>query len=252
MDEPGDYRNDPSDTWTVSIVVAVLAMGLLGAAVVLMLQVMPRSTRPVAARSHCKNNLKQIGLALWNYHDEQGTFPPASVAGADGTPLYSWRVLLLPYLDQEPLYREFHLDEPWNSEHNKQLLTKIPEVYRCPAHRDRSMPCADCTHYAAVVGEGCVFDGTRVTRIDDVADGAERTLIAAEITDKRIPWSAPLDVELNATLGLDGFSSEHPGGFHALYADGSVHMVRDDVRPDALRAAAIYNDGKPVGALPGQ
>ena len=85
-----------------------------------------------AARSQCINNLKQIGLAMHNYHAMHKTFPPAYTVDKAGKPLLSWRVLILPYLEQDALYKEFHLDEPWDSEHNRALIDRMPATYRCP------------------------------------------------------------------------------------------------------------------------
>ena len=80
----------------------------------------------------CINNLKQIGLAMHNYHARHKTFPPAYTVDKDGKPLLSWRVLILPYLEQDALYKEFHLDEPWDSEHNRALIDRMPTTYLCP------------------------------------------------------------------------------------------------------------------------
>jgi hypothetical protein len=90
-----------------------------------------QSVRGVAHRAKSQNNLKQLGIAIHSYHDVHG-FLPTDVRDADGKPLLSWRVLLLPYLEQEPLYRRFKLDEPWDSENNKPLLALMPEVLRSP------------------------------------------------------------------------------------------------------------------------
>ena len=91
--------------------------------------------REAAVRAQCVNNEKQIMLAMHNYHDVNGSFPPAFSRGKDGKPLLSWRVLLLPFLDQKALYDQFHLDEAWDSPHNRALITKMPEVFQCPAEK---------------------------------------------------------------------------------------------------------------------
>src|SRR5262249_42952585 len=80
----------------------------------------------VARRSQCKNNLKQIGLAMFNYHDAYGCFPPAYIADADGRPMHSWRVLLLPFLDEAARYRKYRFDEPWDGPNNSELATSVP------------------------------------------------------------------------------------------------------------------------------
>jgi hypothetical protein len=86
--------------------------------------------REVSRQYQCRNNLKAIGLALYNYADAHGgTLPPAYVADAHGRPLYSWRVLILPYIEQRPLYDRFHLDEPWDSPNNRTLIASMPFTY---------------------------------------------------------------------------------------------------------------------------
>ena len=92
----------------------------------------PPSVEP-ANRSQSFNNIKQIMLAMHNFasQDKSQAFPPAFIA-KDGKPLLSWRVAMLPYLDQKNLYAKFHLDEPWDSEHNKALIATMPGTYRSP------------------------------------------------------------------------------------------------------------------------
>jgi hypothetical protein len=86
-----------------------------------------------ARRARCTNNLKQIALAMQNYESDHGCYPPAAIYDANGEPLLSWRVLILPYLEQESLYRKFHLNEAWDSPHNKPLADQMPYFLTCPS-----------------------------------------------------------------------------------------------------------------------
>src|SRR2546421_12689862 len=95
---------------------------------------------------------------MHGYHDTHKHFPPAALRGKEGKPLLSWRVLLLPYLEQDSLYKEFHLDEPWDSEHNKKLLARMPKLFAGP---DEKALAAHETHYQAFVGKGAVFEGKK-------------------------------------------------------------------------------------------
>src|SRR4051794_3818491 len=88
-----------------------------------------QAAREAARRSQCVNNLKQIGLAMHNYNSAYDVFPPAVITDPDGKPLLSWRVLLLPFLDEQALYEQFKLDEPWDSPNNKPLLSRMPKVF---------------------------------------------------------------------------------------------------------------------------
>ena len=90
-----------------------------------------QAAREAARRSQCVNNLKQIGLAMHNYHAQQNKFPGAAITNKQGKPLLSWRVAILPLLDQQGLYEKFKLDEPWDSPHNRALLTSI--LFRLPS-----------------------------------------------------------------------------------------------------------------------
>jgi hypothetical protein len=101
-------------------------------------------------------NLKHIALAMHNYLDTHGCFPPAAIYGKNGKPLLSWRVLLLPYLDQQNLYQQFHLDEAWDSPHNKKLLETKVKAYHIPGHDDWTR-----TYYQVFVGEDTVFERRR-------------------------------------------------------------------------------------------
>jgi RNA polymerase sigma factor (sigma-70 family) len=120
-----------------------------------------------AARRQSLNNLKQIAIAMHNYQDTHGCFPPAAIYGKNGKPLLSWRVLLLPYLEQDNLYRQFHLDEPWDSPHNKKLLETKVKAYHIPGHDDWTK-----TYYQVFVGEDTVFERRREVGVGGGAGGA--------------------------------------------------------------------------------
>jgi RNA polymerase sigma factor (sigma-70 family) len=113
--------------------------------------------RDAKALRQSVSNLKNIALGMHNHHDTYGFFPASAIYGKNGKPLLSWRVALLPFLEQDHLYKQFHLDEPWDSAHNKKLLEKMPDIYRVPGQKDRTG-----TYYQVFVGEGTVFEQRRV------------------------------------------------------------------------------------------
>ncbi len=129
-------------------------------------------------RAATQNNLKNLSLALLNYQDSKGAFPPCAKFDSNGKPLLSWRVLVLPYLDsghldpsEAKLYEKFHLDEPWDSEHNRALIAEMPKVFKNPRINRTGF-----TNYLAVVGSECMFDGTgKGIRLSQVTDGAANT-----------------------------------------------------------------------------
>jgi prepilin-type processing-associated H-X9-DG protein len=204
--------------------------------------------REAPRRSQCKNNLKQIGLALHNYHDVYGSFPPAYVADASGKPMHSWRVLLLPYLDQEPLYREYDFSEPWDGPNNSRLLDRMPPVYSCPSH---AAPTGNTsTSYVAAYGEHCIFRGSEPVKISAVLDGLSNTLMVGETAGAGIPWMKPedIDIAVHPDLGDSaGFSSDHSGGVHFLLGDGSVRFIVLSITPQTLEALFTCDGGEAVG-----
>ena len=189
--------------------------------------------REAARRSQCKNNLKQIGLALHNYQDVFGSFPPAFVADENGTPMLSWRVLLLPYLDGEDLYDQYDLSQPWDSPANQTVLNNMPAVFACPSGAP-----GNTTHYAGVFGPDCIFTGAEVTKISDIKDGMSNTLFVGEV-QASIPWTKPEDIDITKYPDLKdpaGFHSSHSGGLHFLMADGAVRFVSEGISQQTLHA----------------
>ena len=139
----------------------------------------------------------------------------------------SWRVHILPYLEQQALYNEFHLDEPWDSEHNKKLIAKMPAVYAEPTSRFAQTE--GRTNYLGVKGKKSVFrDKEQGMSLREITDGTSNTLMVLQVNDQRAtPWTKPDDWEPDAKKILDGLrGSLHPGIFLAPFAMGrSVHLA---------------------------
>ena len=160
--------------------------------------------------------------------------------GPDGTPLLSWRVLILPYIEQDDLYREFRLDEPWDSDHNIRLLERMPITYAAPGHKKSLYP-AHHTVCHVFVGPGTAFEGPGGLAFKDFPDGQSGTLLIVEAGDP-VPWTKPADIP------FDPARVPAPRGpfrdmFRAAMADGSVRHVRYDIGEARLRAAITRNDG---------
>jgi prepilin-type processing-associated H-X9-DG protein len=207
-----------------------------------------QQAREAARRSQCKNNLKQIGLALHNYHETYGCLPPAYITDESGKPMHSWRVLILPFLDASPLYNQYDFSEPWDGPKNSLLLARMPPVYACPSHPGTG---SYTTNYAGVFGDACVFRGAEITRFADITDGTSNTLMVGESANANIPWMKPEDIDVTAHPAMgdrDGFSSFHTGGAHFLFCDGSVRYISLSVDPDTLKALFTRNGAEPVGS----
>jgi hypothetical protein len=203
-----------------------------------------RSVRTANQRTKSINNLKQIALATHVYHDTHKHFPPAVSSGPDGKPLLSWRVLLLPHLGQELLYREFHLDEPWDSEHNRALVERMPDVYRSPLAKLKT---TGHTSYLALRAEGTILDGGEAVSLRDITDGTSNTILIVEADDDQaVIWTQPDDLPLdldNPQAGLGGLLG---GQFLAAIADGSVQTLHVDADQEQLRRLFLRADGNPV------
>ena len=204
-----------------------------------------QSAREAARRAQCVNNLKQIGLALHNYHDAQGHFP-GNITDKDGKPLLSWRVAILPYIEEMELYNEFKLDEPWDGPHNKPLMDRIPMILHCPS---RPYPDPTETHYLGFEGERTFFEKGGKIGLASFTDGTSNTLAVVE-AQEGTPWTKPADLPFdeNAPPSLYGAGSKHPGGFNALFTDGSVLFLKTTIHPTALKALITRNGGEVVNA----
>jgi hypothetical protein len=201
--------------------------------------------REAAARTQTQNNLKQIGLAMHGYHDVNQAFPAHAIYSKDGkTPLLSWRVAILPYIDQQALYDEFKLDEAWDSPHNKKLIAKMPAVYSSPAAK------ADIkegfTHFQVFTGPDTVFNGNKKMSIVGITDGTSNTIMAIEAKDPVI-WTKPADLKLPEEKDkMPAVGGLFKNGFNVLNCDGSVMFFRPDPPPDLLRALVTPSGGEIV------
>ncbi len=196
----------------------------------------------------CNQNLLNISMALSSYHEEYGSFPAAVTKDSSGRAMHSWRVFLLPYLgdDAKKLHKQYDFSQPWNSAKNKKLIAKMPDVFRCPA--SDSTPRGQ-THYLAIVGKGCVWGVNRYTKLSDVKDRPQLTLLVAESL-KSVPWTQPADMEfkrINNVIGSrkDGVGSDHrEEGAHVVFLDWSVHFLPAEYESGiVIKEAAQIADG---------
>jgi hypothetical protein len=189
--------------------------------------------RMAAKRSTSMNNLKQIGLAMHNYHDVHKSFPAAAGYDADGKPLLSWRVHILFFIDDQ-LYRQFHLDEPWDSEHNRRLIEKMPAVYRSPGSKLSQEK--GRTSYVVAVGRQTVFPGQEGIPMREIKDGTVDTIMAVEVDDEHaVIWTKPEDLPFDPNNPARGLGGLYEGTFLALFCDGWVHVLSEDIDPKVLR-----------------
>jgi hypothetical protein len=195
--------------------------------------------REAHRRTICADNLHRITLAMLVYHYEHGRLPPAYTVDADGNPLHSWRVLLLPYLGQQALSGKLRLDEPWDSEHNRRFHGAVPAVYQCPSATHKPGQ----TTYSVVVGQNTAFAAGKGKSLDDLGMNlilvVEREQSTGRDAERQsVCWMAPT-LELGESIAFKGFSrpeehidgigSRHPGGMNVGLRDGSVQFIAETI-----------------------
>jgi len=191
--------------------------------------------------------MKQLALALHDYADNaQGQLPPAAVCGKDGKPLLSWRVLILPYIEQGELFKEFKLDEPWDSAHNLKLLPRMPGTYAPPpGKRSKVPPYYTVCH--VFVGKGAAFEGTEGLWLkEDFPDGTSNTILVIEAGEP-VPWTKPEDIPFDPAGPLPALKCLFNDVFRVGIADGSVRFIPRNISEASLRAAITRNGGDELG-----
>jgi len=209
-----------------------------------MLPVAVQKTRVAAKRTVSQNNLKQIALAMHNYHDTFGFFPPQALKDKkdkNGKPLLSWRVAILPFIEQDALYRQFKLDEPWDSEHNKKLLEQMPKIYT-PVNAKTGEKYE--TFYQVFAGKGTVFEPGEKITFASITDGTSNTIMIVE-GDEPVPWTKPEDLPFDLEKPLPKLGGEFPDVINAAFCDGSVHTIeKKKIDDKVLRWLILRNSGQ--------
>lgn len=192
-----------------------------------------------------QNQLKQIGLAMFNYHDSHGELPPAQSdkeAFKEGKPLLSWRVHILPFVDQPTLFEKFNRHEAADSETNKPLFEKTPEIYVS----DPAAPNEGKTRIVRLTGPEAVPLDKKFT-FASFTDGTSNTIMAIELpADKAIPWSSVEDIVFDPAKPLEAIGKIPPEGLQVLMYDGSVQTLKPDITPDAFKALVTPAGGEVI------
>lgn len=194
-------------------------------------------------QSNHSEKFKRILLAMHNYHDVHGMFPPAKkFRDDDGNTQLSWRVHLLPFLGETELFEQFRTDEPWDSPHNSHLTEQMPEIFS-----PRSPETPGHTTFLAPVGNDTVFGGRKATRFQSIIDGTSNTIVLVEVQPSlAVPWTAPRDYAFDVESPGEGLRLGDDGRFLAGVADGSVQQLRGDLAAELLLRLFRKSDGNPV------
>lgn len=200
-----------------------------------------QAAREAARRTSSSNNLRQIMLSLHNYHADHNEFPARAVTSATGEPLLSWRVMILPYLEENELFHEFRLDEPWDSPHNLPLAERIPAIFSDPRH----LTLPGHTSYLAPIGDQSGWGETAIS-LRDIRDGTSNTIAVVEVAPElAVPWTKPGDLELE---NHPGTSWMPPGsGSNVGFFDGSVRWLAANIDDAILVALFTTSGGEAVG-----
>ena len=231
----------------------VLGLGVLLLVGIIILLPAIQQSRQAARLANCIGTLKFHGFAMHNYHDQHRCFPPAYFADKSGRPMHSWRVLVLPHMEAHQLYEEYYFDGPWNDPDNLALARNVPSgmlafnsTYRCPSETE-----ADKMHatYLMLVGTGAFSDGPHSRTIDEITDGTHCTIMTAERSRSGIHWMEPRDLDvakmsytINDPAGY-GIRSPHPGVANAIFGDGSVSSISENIDPEIVKAIITIDAG---------
>jgi WD40 repeat protein len=199
--------------------------------------------RSSAGQAQAANHLRQVAVAMHNYHATHRTFPPHASYDASAKPLLSWRVHLLPYLEQQQLYQQFHLDEPWDSEHNRKLIAKMPDFYgdpNSPLRREGK------TVLVVPVGKETIFPaGPRGTPMTDISDGTSNTILVLEVPASRaVIWTKPEDLNVSAQRPLAGLLGQGTPRIQVAFADGSLRILLGSTPAKTIWAMLTRNGGE--------
>lgn len=229
-------------------IIAIVLAAMLGVALVcggiLVALLLPavQAAREAARRMQCSNNLKQIALAIHNYNDVYKALPPAYTVDENGNRLHSWRTLLLPFLEQDALYRRIDLSKPWDDPANAFLQDIDMPMFRCPS----SNITPGMTQYQIIDDPTSAFPGSTSQKFQNIRDGLSNTVFVIE-TDPTgaVRWAEPKDQPLSSYLAAN--KGAHTGGGNVAMGDGSVRFIPNNTNPEIRKGIVTCGGGENLG-----
>lgn len=206
------------------------------ALIAIMVLFQPPTDHEPSPRNRCLSNIKQILLALQNYHDANGELPPAYSVDAEGHRLHSWRALILPYMEGDHVHELIDYTRPWDAPENERARNIPRHFYLCPSSTQED---ERLTTYLAVVGPEFLFNESSPRSFADVTDGAANTIAIIEVSsDKAVHWMSPKDADESFVFENGGANLEtgHPATFLAGFLDGHAEAIEVDIEAKTLRA----------------
>lgn len=235
---------------------SILRVGLLVfLGLVLLAFLLPsfRYAGPAARRMQSANNLKQIALAMHNYHDTYNKFPKAYHLTPDGKRTLSWRVAIMPFIEHSDVFDRYRADEAWDSESNQALAELRIHSYRNPGEKTGD---ATDTSYMVITGPGTLFEEGKDITLADCTDGTANTILAVEVVHSGVNWTQPVDLDIRNIIfkinsGGFGISSPWKGGANVALADGSVRFLSEKVLESTLKAMMTRAGGETISDIEG-
>ncbi len=237
------------------VLVAVVVL-LIGGAVIVALTWFAISPNAASllpgskSATNCAKNMTQIAAAVAAYVKDHGCYPPAYTVDADGKPLHSWRVLILPYLGYADLYDQIDLESAWDSPTNASLAKRIPREYQCPA--DADVATTETSYFGIGGGKQYFFDQDKQRNLAELRDGSALTVMIVEATGMGVNWMQPIDIDAAEFIRWNAYSYRGAGSlhtdrrFHVITADGQVHALHQAVNSDELHALVTIAGGELV------
>lgn len=202
---------------------------------------------PMPGSISSRHNIQQLSLGVRIYHQIHGQFP-VDIKAEDGKPLLSWRVRLLPLMEEPYLYDKLHLDEPWDSEHNQKFHKRMPEFMAHPAFEQATE--AGRTAYLRPLHPSTVFGGESVPTLEEIPDGAANTIHLIEVPEAdAVPWMKPADYPVEPKDALKellpgAWSVGWKQGFYVTCMDCSAHLITKEVDSDTFAGWLTANGGE--------
>ncbi len=240
--KPATPSSGASTSKIIIIVLSVLfgVMLLCGGVLVALLLPAVQAARQAARSMSSQNNMKMIGLGLHNYHSTYNKLPAAYTTDSNGKPLLSWRVAILPFVEEQMLFQQFDFSEPWDSPTNLALSKQMPSVYNSPVYGSEG---SDQTNYMAIRTPQSAFPGDSAIGLRDILDGTSNTLFMVELPNKSVVWSSPDDSDPADFYAAFGKS---PLGVSVLFADGATARLASDTAQQDLDAYITRNGAETV------
>ena len=209
-----------------------------------------RSNQLKQYRAQSNTHLQRIAQAMRAYHDAYNSYPPAYIPDSNGRPMHSWRVLLLPYLDEMAIYGRYDFNKPWDEQDPAiEAPLEMPAVYSSPADEDGQVE--GHTSFVVIVGNRTMFPGARAIRSEQIRDGLSATIMVVERHNSQIPWYQPEDLRSEKMrFEVNGrgqeVASNHTGGAWLVMANGKTYFVREQLSPDYLQSLITIDGGERV------